>query len=86
MSKRKLVTIEDIADFHSLWRGWINASSGEKASRHDVQKYGQNVEAKLRDLQKRLLNGTWRPDKGQSFMLFTEGKWRLIHTVVSKTG
>jgi hypothetical protein len=81
MSKRKLVTIEDIADFHSLWRGWINASSGEKASRHDVQKYGQNVEAKLRDLQKRLLNGTWRPDKGHSFMLFTEGKWRLIHTV-----
>lgn len=75
------MTIEEIADYHSLWRGWQNASSGEKASRHDVIKFGQDAEGKLRDLQKRLLNGTWKPDKGKSFMLYTEGKWRLIHTV-----
>lgn len=81
MSKRIYVDIREIADYHSLWRGWQNASAGEKGDRHDVQKYAQDVDKNLRDLQKRLLDGTWEPDPGKSFMLFTEGKWRKIHTV-----
>ena len=57
-------------------------STGDgKDERRDVIDFGNNLTANLKSLQRRLLNETWEPDAGRTFWLFTEGKWRQIHTV-----
>lgn len=80
--KREIVRIEDIASSETLYEGWINSSTGGgKDLRRDVIEYAKNLDANLKALQEKLLAGTWVPDKGRTFWLFTEGKWREIHTV-----
>lgn len=82
MSKRTFVDLKEIASFNSLYNGWRLCSMGDgKDKRRDVIDFGNNLAANLKSLQKRLLNETWEPDSGRSFRLFTEGKWREIHTV-----
>ena len=82
MGKRTFVDIKEIASYNSLYNGWRLVSTGDgKDKRRDVIQFGENLKANLKDLQRRLLDETWEPDKGRSFWLFTEGKWRLIHTV-----
>lgn len=82
MSKRTFVDLKEIASFNSLYNGWRLCSTGDgKDKRRDVIDFGNNLTANLKSLQKRLLNETWEPDAGRSFWLYTEGKWRRIHTV-----
>ncbi len=82
MSKRTFVDLKEIASFNSLYNGWRLCSTGDgKDKRRDVIDFGNNLTANLKNLQKRLLDETWEPDEGRTFWLFTEGKWRKIHTV-----
>lgn len=82
MSKRTFVDLKEIASFNSLYNGWRLCSTGDgKDKRRDVIDFGNNLTANLKSLQKRLLDETWEPDEGRTFWLFTEGKWRKIHTV-----
>lgn len=80
--KREIVRIEDIASSETLYEGWINCSIGDgKDERRDVIEFGKNLDENLKALQDKLLAGTWEPDEGKTFWLFTEAKWREIHTV-----
>lgn len=80
--KRAIVDINELASYYSLYNAWRQVSTGDgKDRRRDVIKYGENLDANLKNLSKRLIDGSWEPDKGCEFMLFTEGKWRKIHTV-----
>lgn len=81
MGKRKFVDIRDIADVRTLREGFDNASAGHKGDRADVKEYQANLDENLRELRRRLLAGTWEPDSGRAFWLYTEGKWREITTV-----
>ena len=82
MGKRTFVDIKEIASFNSLYNAWRLCSIGDgKDKRRDVIDFEKNLTANLKSLQKRLLNGTWEPDTGRFFWLYTEGKWRHIHTV-----
>ena len=82
MGKRTFVDLKEIASFNSLYNGWRLCSTGDgKDKRRDVIDFGNNLTANLKSLQKRLLDETWEPDEGRTFWLFTEGKWRKIHTV-----
>lgn len=82
MSKRTFVDLKEIASFNSLYNAWRLCSTGDgKDERRDVIDFGSNLTANLKSLQRRLLNETWEPDAGRTFWLFTEGKWRQIHTV-----
>lgn len=84
--KRQIVRIEDIASFYSLYNAWIKISRGDgKDKREDVIEYEKNLNANLNRLSRKLLDGSWRPDKGRTFMLYTEGKWRQIHVVDVET-
>lgn len=79
--QREIVDIRDVASFKILWKGWQNCLKGKKSERRDVQEYYPNAKENILELQRQLLNGTWEPDTGRQFWLFTEGKWRLITTV-----
>lgn len=82
MSKRTFVDLKEIASFNSLYNAWRLCSTGDgKDKRRDVIDFGSNLTANLKSLQRRLLNETWEPDAGRTFWLYTEGKWRQIHTV-----
>lgn len=80
--KRKFVDIRKIADYNNLYNDWISCSHGNgKNRRQDIIKYDNNLQTNLLRLQKQLLSGSWKPDKGRTFTILTEGKWREIHTV-----
>lgn len=80
--KRTFVDLKDIASYNALYNAWRLCSTGDgKDERRDVIEFGNNLKENLKSLQKRLLDGTWEPDKGHFFYLFTEGKLREIHTV-----
>lgn len=82
MSKRTFVDLKEIVSFNSLYNAWCLCSTGDgKDKRRDVIDFGNNLTANLKSLQKRLHDETWEPDAGRSFWLYTEGKWRQIHTV-----
>ena len=84
--KRTIIPFERVAGFYPLYNAWIKVSRGNgKDKRKDVIAYCEHVDDNLRDLSARLVNGTWRPDKGRTFMLYTEGKWRKIHVVNVET-
>lgn len=82
MSKRTFVDLKEIASFNSLYNAWRLCSMGDgKDERRDVIDFGNNLTANLKNLRKRLLDETWVPDVGRNFWLYTEKKWRKIHTV-----
>lgn len=81
MSKKTFVDIKEIASYNSLYNAFRKCCRGNKSGRRDVIEFGEDLPRNLRKLSAELINGTWVPDKGRSFNLFTEGKWRLIHTV-----
>lgn len=82
MSKRTFVDLKEIASFNSLYNAWRLCSTGDgKDERRDVIDFGNNLTANLKSLRKRLLDETWVPDTGRNFWLYTEKKWRKIHTV-----
>lgn len=81
MSKKTFVDIKEIASYNSLYNGYRKCCLGNKSGRKDVIGFGENLSENLKKLSTALINGTWMPDSGHSFRLFTEGKWRLIHTV-----
>ncbi len=82
MSKRTFVDLKEIASFNSLYNAWRLCSMGDgKDERRDVIDFGNNLTANLKSLRKRLLDETWVPDTGRNFWLYTEKKWRKIHTV-----
>lgn len=82
MGKRTFVDIRKIASYNALYNGWRLVSTGDgKDERRDVIEFGKNLKANLKDLQRRLLDGTWEPDSGKVFYLETENKIREIHTV-----
>jgi len=84
--KRTIIRYEDIVSFCPLFNAWKKVSTGDgKDKRKDVIAYAQNLEENLRKLEAKLKEGTWKPDKGKTFMLFTEGKWREIHVVNVET-
>ena len=84
--KRTIIRYEDLVSFNSLFNAWIKISTGDgKGERKDVIEYEPNRDENLRKLQAKLIAGTWKPDKGRTFMLFTEGKWRDIHVVDVET-
>lgn len=80
--KRKFVDIRKIACYDNLYNDWLSCSHGDgKDRRRDIIKYGKGLKANLLRLHKELLSGTWVPDRGRTFTILTEGKWRQIHTV-----
>lgn len=79
--RREIIDIREVASFEMLWKGWQNCLKGSKSERADVKRYYPNARENILALQKQLLDGTWEPDPGRQFWLFTEGKWRLITTV-----
>lgn len=81
MSKKTFVDIKEIASYNSLYNAYRKCCRGNKSDRKDVVEFGKDLPKNLRKLSAELISGTWIPDKGRSFYLFTEGKWRLIHTV-----
>lgn len=81
MSKRTFVDIKEIASYNSLYNAFRKCCRGSKFRRKDVIEFDKDLSNNLKKLSFSLVNGTWKPDKGRSFHLFTEGKWRLIHTV-----
>lgn len=81
MGKKTFVDIREIASYNSLYNAYRKCCRGNKSDRKDVIEFGKNLSQNLKKLSTELINGTWEPDKGRSFYLFTEGKWRLIHTV-----
>lgn len=81
MSKKTFVDIKEIASYNSLFNAYRKCCRGNKSGRKDVIEFGEDLPRNLRKLSAELINGTWMPDTGRSFYLFTEGKWRLIHTV-----
>lgn len=84
--KRTIIRYEDIVGFNALFNAWKKISTGDgKGDRADVIDYALNLDRNLRRLQSKLEAGTWKPDKGRTFMLFTEGKWREIHVVDVET-
>lgn len=84
--KRYLVRYEDVVDFYPLFNAWKKVSTGNgKDRRKDVIAYTPHVDANLRKLHQELTDGTWVPDRGRKFKLFTEGKWREIHIVDVET-
>lgn len=84
--KRRTIPIESVAGFYALYNAWIKISRGDgKDKREDVIEYSKNVDANLRKLSERIMSGSWEPDKGRTFKLFTEGKWRTIHVVDVET-
>lgn len=84
--KRRTIPIEKVAGKYALYNAWIKISRGDgKDKREDVIEYEKNLDANLKDLQRRLLDGTWQPDEGRTFNLYTEGKWRQIHVVNVET-
>lgn len=83
---RRTIPIESVAGFYALYNAWIKISRGDgKDKREDVIEYAKNVDANLRKLSERIMSGRWKPDKGRTFKLFTEGKWRTIHVVDVET-
>lgn len=83
---RRTIPIENVAGFYALYNAWIKISRGDgKDKREDVIEYAKNVDANLRKLSERIMSGRWKPDKGRTFKLFTEGKWRTIHVVDVET-
>lgn len=84
--KRTIIRYEDITGFYPLFNAWKKISTGDgKDRRKDVIAYAPNLDQNLRKLQAKLEAGTWKPDEGRTFMLFTEGKWREIHVVDVET-
>lgn len=84
--KRTIIRYEDVVGFHPLYNAWKKVSTGNgKDRRKDVIAYAPHVEENLHRLHDRLMDGTWRPDEGRKFRLFTEGKWREIHVVDVET-
>lgn len=84
--KRTIIRYEDVVGFYPLFNAWKKVSTGDgKDKRKDVIAYTPNLEVNLRNLESRLKAGTWKPDEGRTFMLFTEGKWREIHVVDVET-
>lgn len=84
--KRRIIPIERVAGFYALYNAWIKISRGDgKDKREDVIEYSKNVDNNLRKLSARIMSGKWKPDKGRTFMLYTEGKWRQIHVVDVET-
>ena len=84
--KRTIIRYEDIVCFNALFNAWKKISTGDgKGDRADVIDYALNLDRNLHKLQSKLEAGTWKPDKGRTFMLFTEGKWREIHVVDVET-
>lgn len=84
--KRTIIRYEDVVGFHPLYNAWKKISTGNgKDRRKDVIAYMPHAEENLRRLHSRLVDGTWQPDKGRKFKLFTEGKWREIHVVDVET-
>lgn len=84
--KRYLVRYEDVVGFQPLFNAWKKVSTGNgKDRRGDVMAYAPRVEENLHRLHKELADGTWQPDRGRKFRLFTEGKWREIHVVNVET-
>lgn len=84
--KRTIVAFDSVAGFYPLFNAWIKVSRGNgKDKRKDVIAYSEHVDDNIRKLSDQLMSGTWRPDKGRTFMLFTEGKWRKIHVVNIET-
>lgn len=84
--RREIVTEEDVAGFYALFNAWIKASRGNgKDKRRDIIKYGENVDENIRGLSERIKSGQWKPDKGRTLTIYTEGKHRKIHTVNVET-
>lgn len=84
--KRTIIRFEDVVNFYPLFNAWKKVSTGDgKDKRKDVIEYAPRLEENLRRLEVRLKKGTWKPDRGRTFMLFTEGKWREIHVVDVET-
>lgn len=81
MSKKTFVDIKEIASYNSLFNAYRKCCRGNKSGRKDVIQFGEDLPNNLRKLSAELISGTCMPDTGRSFYLFTEGKWRLIHTV-----
>nr|WP_321437176.1 hypothetical protein [uncultured Bacteroides sp.] len=78
--KKTFVDIKEVASFNSLYNGYMRATEGKKKYRKDVKPYEQNLSVNLKNLSRKLLNESWKPSEGHTFMLFTEGKWREINT------
>lgn len=84
--KRTIIRYEDITGFYPLFNAWKKVSTGDgKDRRKDVIAYAPDLDMNLRKLEAKLEAGTWKPDLGRTFMLFTEGKWREIHVVNVET-
>lgn len=84
--KRTIITENDVAGFYALFNAWITASRGNgKDRRRDIIEYSQNAEANIHELSRKLKNGQWKPDKGRTLTIYTEGKYRKIHTVDVET-
>ena len=84
--KRTIITENDVAGFYALFNAWITASRGNgKDRRRDIIEYSQNAESNINELSRKLKNGQWKPDKGRTLTIYTEGKYRKIHTVDVET-
>lgn len=84
--KRTIVTANDVAGFYPLFNAWINASRGNgKDKRRDTIRYSMDADNNIKKLSEKILGGRWKPDKGRSLTIYTEGKHRKIHTVGIET-
>lgn len=77
MPQRFLARIEDVADFHTLWRCYRLVRRG-KRSKAEVQAFERNLEFELTMLRRELLAGTYRPGPMRSFVVY-EPKRRPIY-------
>jgi retron-type reverse transcriptase len=80
--KRAIVNFSEMTEYNNLYNAWRLCSTGDgKKNRCDVKAFGANEKKNLLSLQRRLRDGTWKPDKGRVFYLKTEKKVREIHVV-----
>lgn len=79
--KRKIVDIEEVFSTENMRRAEKEAGSGIKAYRSTVIAFRKNLDKNLENLRLSILNGTYEPDKGHNFKVWSHGKWRWLTNV-----
>lgn len=69
---------DKIITFENMYESYLEARKGRKL-KPEILKAGRNIEKTIREMQRQLHDGTWRSDRYNEFVCYTEVKRRVIH-------
>ena len=69
---------DKIITFENMYESYLEARKGRKL-KPEILRAGRNIEKTIREMQRQLRDGTWKSDRYNEFVCYTEVKRRVIH-------